>query len=109
MILFSKTASTTKLKKCYYQDQGDGYCHDSNNNADCDFDGGDCCLNLIINQFCNECWCYADNTSYDSGKNHRSKLFQMELVNFGLSDSLSICHFSMTVKKYSNLQHDFLS
>ena len=52
--------------KCDYQ--GDGYCDDSNNNADCDFDDGDCCLNPVNTQFCNECWCYADNTSYVSGK-----------------------------------------
>ena len=53
-------------KNCDYQ--GDGYCDDSNNNADCDFDDGDCCLNPVNTQFCNECWCYADNTSYVSGK-----------------------------------------
>ena len=41
------------LKKCDYQ--GDGYCDDSNNNAGCDFDGGDCCQ--TANQFCSECWC----------------------------------------------------
>ena len=41
------------LKKCDYQ--GDGYCDDSNNNAGCDFDGGDCCP--TENQFCSECWC----------------------------------------------------
>ena len=73
MILFSKIASATKLKKCdEKKKKGDGYCDDSNNNADCDFDGGDCCLNLIINQFCSECWCYANHTSYVSGKNQRS-------------------------------------
>ena len=92
MILFSKIASATKLKKCdEKKKKGDGYCDDSNNNADCDFDGGDCCLNLIINQFCSECRCYGSeiyqglksrkqnktnkHTSYVSGKNQRSKLF----------------------------------
>ena len=77
MILFSKTASTTKLKKCDYYSIGDSYCDDSNNIADCDFDGGDCCLTPIINQYCSECWCYvnpANHTSYVSGKNQRSKL-----------------------------------
>ena len=70
---FSKTASTTTLEQCDYQ--GDGYCDDTNNNADCNFDDGDCCLNPVIAEFCNECWCYADNTSYVSGKDHRSKHF----------------------------------
>ena len=69
--------------KCDYQ--GDGYCDDSNNNADCDFDDGDCCLNPVNTQFCNECWCYADNTSYVSGKITGQHFFVMELViNFGL-------------------------
>ena len=63
---FFKKTSTTNVIICNYQRYGD--CHDSNNNADCDFDDGDCCLNPVITQFCNECWCYADNTSYVSGK-----------------------------------------
>ena len=67
---FSKIVSTTTLKKC--DRQGDGYCDDRENNAYCDFDGGDCCLNPVNNQFCSECWCYADHTSYVAGKNQRS-------------------------------------
>ena len=70
---FSKIASTTTLKKCKYQ--GDMYCDDRNNHAGCDFDGGDCCIIPTVNQFCSECWCYANHTSYVSGKNNRSKLF----------------------------------
>ena len=64
--------------KCDYQ--GDGYCDDSNNNADCDFDDGDCCLNPVITQFCNECWCYADNTSYVSGKITGQHFFGWKLL-----------------------------
>ena len=74
---FSKIASTTTLMKCDYQ--GDGYCDDSNNNADCDFDDGDCCLNPVNTQFCNECWCYADNTSYVSGKITGQNFFWNEI------------------------------
>ena len=58
--------------KCDYQ--GDGYCDDSNNNADCDFDGGDCCQNLVYNQFCSECWCSYHYKVERPGKNQRSKL-----------------------------------
>ena len=65
MFFFSKIAF---LKKCDYQ--GDGYCDDSNNHAGCDFDGEDCCLVSFANQFCSECQCYANHTSYVSGKNH---------------------------------------
>ena len=73
---FSKIASTTKLKKCDHQ--GDGYCDDINNIADCDFDEGDCCLNSFINQYCSECCSYVNpvnQTSYVSSKNQRSKHF----------------------------------
>ena len=37
---------------------GDGYCDYVVNNADCSFDGGDCCGNNINTQFCDECICY---------------------------------------------------
>ena len=37
---------------------GDGYCDDENNNDDCNFDGGDCCLDEIIADYCTECVCY---------------------------------------------------
>ena len=75
MIFFSKIVSTTTCDR-----QGDGYCDDRENNADCDFDGGDCCLNPVNNQFCSECWCYADHTSYVAGKDQRSRLFKLNLL-----------------------------
>ena len=35
---------------------GDGYCQDETNNADCKYDGGDCCWNsdLVANGYCND-------------------------------------------------------
>merc|ERR1719495_1479153 len=39
------------------QYQGDNFCDDVNNNAGCEYDGGDCCgLNVNIT-FCTECEC----------------------------------------------------
>ena len=38
--------------------KGDGYCDDDNNNAGCDFDGGDCCGDNVKKEFCTECKCY---------------------------------------------------
>lgn len=35
---------------------GDGLCHDEINNADCNYDGGDCCVNVNTDQ-CSECKC----------------------------------------------------
>ena len=37
---------------------GDGWCDDENNNDDCNFDGGDCCLDPINADYCTECICY---------------------------------------------------
>ena len=36
---------------------GDNYCDDTNNNENCNFDGGDCCLENINTQYCSECQC----------------------------------------------------
>ena len=36
---------------------GDGYCDDVNNNLDCTYDGGDCCLDYVYEDFCDECLC----------------------------------------------------
>ena len=45
---------------CYQAYQpliGDGICDDESNNIDCGFDGGDCCLDLVVTDFCSECQC----------------------------------------------------
>ena len=36
---------------------GDGYCDDINNNLDCTYDGGDCCLDYVYEDYCDECLC----------------------------------------------------
>ena len=36
---------------------GDGYCDDVTNNEVCSFDGGDCCLENVIIDYCTECLC----------------------------------------------------
>ena len=43
---------------------GDGYCHDVTNNAECDFDGGDCCDYewKIKKDHCSECACHIEET-----------------------------------------------
>ena len=37
---------------------GDGFCHDGNNIAACNYDGGDCCGNCVNTEHCSECICY---------------------------------------------------
>lgn len=36
---------------------GDGFCDDKNNNAGCDWDGGDCCGPENDFTYCTECKC----------------------------------------------------
>ena len=36
---------------------GDGFCDDINNNPECNFDGGDCCLDIVVTQYCILCLC----------------------------------------------------
>merc|ERR1712156_301924 len=45
---------------------GDGYCDDGNNNAGCNYDGGDCCepySNIFWDTFCTKCQCLAEGSS----------------------------------------------
>ena len=44
---------------------GDGICDDQNNNADCDFDGGDCCGPHVDKTFCIKCECLENNQESD--------------------------------------------
>ena len=36
---------------------GNGFCNDETNNADCNFDGGDCCGSCINTDYCTSCNC----------------------------------------------------
>ena len=47
---------------------GDGYCDDIANNADCNYDGGDCCGSDINTQYCSECQCIESNTTNIEGR-----------------------------------------
>ena len=37
--------------------KGDGLCDDFNNNPGCDFDGGDCCGDDVVTDYCAKCEC----------------------------------------------------
>ena len=71
VLLFSATTSTTTstttsplstTNTCQYpQYKGDDYCDDGNNNAGCNWDGGDCCGNHVDQDYCQECLCKDPN------------------------------------------------
>ena len=44
---------------------GNGYCNDETNNADCLYDGGDCCGSSVITDHCTECACEGDSTGWN--------------------------------------------
>ena len=57
-------------KDCKYPELvGDGYCHDLTNNAECNYDGGDCCVleQNIITDHCSECVCHVQETCASDG------------------------------------------
>ena len=37
---------------------GDGFCNDETNNAECQYDGGDCCGICVNLEYCLECICF---------------------------------------------------
>ena len=41
---------------------GNGFCNDETNNADCNYDGGDCCVVNINTDSCSECICHLIET-----------------------------------------------
>ena len=45
---------------------GNGFCDDENNNVECNFDGGDCCLDEVDKHYCSECICH-ENTYHPQG------------------------------------------
>ena len=46
---------------------GDGYCDDVTNIIECNYDGGDCCLDPVNTQYCSECQCIDGGSTADPG------------------------------------------
>ena len=59
--------TTTSEASCEEGWIGDGMCDDINNNGPCLFDGGDCCLEVVVTDFCIDCLCLDDSSSGSSG------------------------------------------
>ena len=56
---------------------GNGFCNDETNNANCNYDGGDCCGSCIMTEFCSECKCLGG----EIGNGHTNVLFQNGFCN----------------------------
>ena len=48
---------------------GNGQCNDEANNADCIYDGGDCCGACVNTDQCSDCLCYEGGATDTSCKN----------------------------------------
>ena len=44
----------------------DGYCDDVTNNAECNYDGGDCCGDNVNTEWCSECQCLGQGWSVNT-------------------------------------------
>ncbi len=45
---------------CWTDWIGDSFCDDETNTEECDFDGGDCCLDEVDTDYCTICECLTD-------------------------------------------------
>ena len=57
ILQFFKSKSIYKQLGCLTNWIGDGYCDDTNNMVECNFDGGDCCGPNVITVYCTQCQC----------------------------------------------------
>ena len=48
---------------------GNGYCDDENNNMECDYDGDDCCGELVNTEHCTFCECHLNHGMYTKKQN----------------------------------------
>ena len=81
---------------------GDGFCNDETNNADCNHDGQDCCVN-VNKSFCTECNCISDGfiTSPGFPENYENNLDLTWLIEVPLGQKIQIRFLSFDVDGYS--------
>ena len=55
------------LTGCNQNLVSNGYCNDNNNNLECDYDGGDCCLTNLKTDHCSICSCSQNGVVMSTG------------------------------------------
>jgi hypothetical protein len=60
------TEAPSGVVECLLKFIGDGACDDDNNYEECNWDGGDCCEDAIVDWYCNECICHLDGLRHPS-------------------------------------------
>ena len=74
----------------------DGYCDEECNHPDFDYDGGDCCLDIVNNAKCIDCYCYEDCSIHtlrfndDKDLQPDSECYEVEDFNIEDCEALSL-------------------
>ena len=82
---------------------GNDYCNDETNNEDCNYDGGDCCVN-INTENCLECQCLAGGmiTSPGFPENYENNLDMYWLVQVDIEHIIAITFTSFGIESHSS-------
>ena len=78
---------------------GDGNCDDITNILICNYDGGDCCIEAIITDYCSECRCFEEVESTTATATTTIALLSCnseDLINDGYCDDITntmICNY----------------
>ena len=78
---------------------GNGVCNDDTNIANCDYDGGDCCVNVHTDS-CSECNCLASGVITSPGfpGNYDNNLDLTRLIQVHMGQSIEINFISFDVE-----------
>ena len=83
---------------------GDGFCNDESNNAECNYDGGDCCLMNVNTDTCSDCNCLATGVITSPGfpGNYDNNLDLTWLIQVQLGQSVEIKFLSFDIEYLSS-------
>ena len=77
----------------------DGYCNDENNNAICNYDGGDCCLSKLNTDHCSACVCFTTGVITSPGfpRNYAENLRLYYSIEVPTNEKIAINFMSFDV------------
>ena len=92
---------------------GDGFCDDKTNNLDCNYDGGDCCLDSINTVYCEICQCINAETFCQGHGYSQTQCEAYICCHFDngtcwSSKGISQCDFSTTTETHWGMIAGFL-
>ena len=83
----------------------DGFCNDETNNADCNYDGGDCCGTCTSMSQCTECACLGGAVNACQCKPNISVMGSILGLFSSLDTPAQISFQCMVVKRASPFSH----